>query len=142
MEYREIQQDLFAVGTEYHLAHCISSDCNMGAGIAVLFKNKFNIKAPLLQMDSKLRKHPTCIKIEGTCVFNLITKERYYQIPTYASIQESLIKMKNQAMKEGINKIAMPKIGSGLDKKKWEKVRETIKDVFKDTNIEILVCYL
>jgi hypothetical protein len=34
----------------------------------------------------------------------------------------------------------MPIIGCGLDRLQWDKVSEIIKDVFKDTDIEILVC--
>jgi hypothetical protein len=34
-------------------------------------------------------------------------------------------------------KIAIPKIDDGLD---WEKVKELIQDIFKDTNVEILAC--
>lgn len=33
--------DLFACPKTDSLAHCISEDCRMGAGIAVLFKKKF-----------------------------------------------------------------------------------------------------
>ena len=43
-------------------------------------------------------------------------------------------------MKNGINKIAMPMIGCGLDKLNWDKVSQIIKETFKDTDIEILVC--
>lgn len=39
-----------------------------------------------------------------------------------------------------VTKLAMPKIGCGLDILEWNKVSEIIKDVFKDTDIEILVC--
>lgn len=38
------------------------------------------------------------------------------------------------------NKIGMPLIGCGLDRLKWDKVSEIIKDVFADTDIEIVVC--
>ena len=41
-----------------------------------------------------------------------------------------------------ITKLAMPCIGCGLDKLKWEKVREIIKEIFEDMDIEILICYL
>ena len=37
-------------------------------------------------------------------------------------------------------KIAMPKIGSGLDRLNWQDVEQIIKDVFADTDVEILVC--
>lgn len=34
--------DLFSCPEDESLAHCISEDCRMGAGIAVIFKKKFN----------------------------------------------------------------------------------------------------
>ena len=39
-----------------------------------------------------------------------------------------------------ISLIAMPQVGAGLDRLSWAKNREIIKDVFMDTDIEILVC--
>lgn len=39
-----------------------------------------------------------------------------------------------------IHKIAMPTIGCGLDRLQWDKVSEIIKEVFKDSDLEILVC--
>ena len=41
-----------------------------------------------------------------------------------------------------IKKLAMPKIGCGLDRLQWSKVRENIKEAFKDIDIEIVVKYL
>lgn len=38
--------------------------------------------------------------------------------------------------------LAMPKIGCGLDRLQWSKVREIIKEEFKDLDIEIEVRYL
>lgn len=34
--------DLFSCPEDESLAHCISQDCRMGAGIAVAFRKKFN----------------------------------------------------------------------------------------------------
>ena len=50
--------------------------------------------------------------------------------------------MRSIADKEGVTKIAMPKIGSGLDKLNWLQVQTIILDVFKDMDIEIVVCYV
>lgn len=36
-----VKGDLFSCPQTDALAHCISEDCRMGAGIAVLFKKKF-----------------------------------------------------------------------------------------------------
>lgn len=37
-------------------------------------------------------------------------------------------------------KLAMPRIGCGLDRLQWVKVKEIIEEVFANTNVEILVC--
>ena len=74
-------------------------------------------------------------------IIDLITKTRYWHKPTLYSMKRALEKMKVGCEKYNIKKIAMPKIGCGLDKLKWEDVSELIKEVFQDTDIEILVCY-
>ena len=52
----------------------------------------------------------------------------------------ALEKMKQICLKNNIKKIAMPVIGCGLDRLNWNDVSEQIKNVFADTNVEILVC--
>lgn len=79
-----------------------------------------------------------CI-LEG-CVLNLVTKERYYEKPTIITMRLALQKMKKICIKEGITKIAMPTIGAGLDRLKWDEVKNQIENVFWDTDIEILIC--
>ena len=126
---------------EYCFAHCISSDCEMGAGIAVEFQKRFSIKGRLrIKYDNSRRRHPTCILEKN--VFNLITKEKYWHKPTYESLEGALTEMKRLVIKNNISKIAMPKIGSGLDRLQWAKVQEIICEVFDGLDIEIQVRYL
>jgi len=140
MEYKEAHRNLFSVDfKKYTPAHCISSDCKMGAGIAVPMREKFNLSG-LKDLDPIFRDSPTCIFYNK--VYNLITKEKYWHKPTYESIKMSLNNMKLHAEQNEIKHIVMPKIGSGLDRLSWPKVREIIKETFEDTNIEILVCYI
>ena len=47
MIFNEVQQDLFTVPQGYYLAHCISSDFALGAGIAVKFDEVYNMKFKL-----------------------------------------------------------------------------------------------
>ncbi len=42
MNYREEKRDLFTLGADYVLAHCISADFALGAGIAKVFKETLN----------------------------------------------------------------------------------------------------
>jgi hypothetical protein len=140
MILKEEKRNLFTVDDKYYFAHCISSDCKMGAGIAVDFQNKFYLRNALLNFDEDIRKHPTCILIDR--VFNLITKKTYSGKPTYKSLEIALEEMGNLIDLYQIKYLAMPKIGCGLDRLQWGKVREIIKEVFQDTDIEILICYL
>lgn len=41
MKFNEIKGDLFQTDDDVSLAHCISEDCGMGKGVAIMFKNKF-----------------------------------------------------------------------------------------------------
>ena len=54
-------------------------------------------------------------------------------------MRSSLEAMKNHAESNNILRISMPQIGCGLNKFDWSKVRTLIKEVFRRTNIEIIV---
>lgn len=145
MKYEEREQDLFTVSEDYYLAHCISADFALGKGIALEFNKRFDMKAILkannkdyLKEWRKMGNLADCI-LEGR-VFNLVTKERYYNKPTYNSLRWSLEIMKNYCEGSEIKKIAMPVIGCGLDQLEWNKVSDIIKDIFSEMDIEILIC--
>lgn len=147
MIYKEEQRDLFSVSSDYYLAHCISADFKMGAGIAKKF-TETGTKAELTAMYPKSwNGNGYCLRscgvpvTNGKCVavYNLITKERYWHKPTYDTLRQSLESLRDNY---SASKIAMPKIGCGLDRLDWDKVKPIIQEVFADTDIEILVCYL
>ena len=144
MIYKEEVRDLFSVSEDYYLAHCISADFGMGKGIVVEFnkrfdmKNKLQTKYPNFVNDYHHYKYGGMALIEGR-VINLITKERYWEKPTYKTLRDALNIAKIRLPLD-CKKIAMPVIGCGLDRLEWSKVSDIIKDVFSDTDIEILVC--
>ena len=144
MIYKEEKRDLFTVPEEYYLAHCISADFGMGKGIVVEFNKKFNMKTilqnkyPNFVNDYHHYKWGGMALIEGR-VINLITKERYWHKPTYQTMREAL-NIARLRLPTDCKKIAMPIIGCGLDRLQWDKVSEIIKEVFENTDIEILVC--
>lgn len=147
MLYKEEVRDLFLVPEEYYLAHCISSDFGMGAGIVVEFNKRFDMKRKLMaaypDYHDKYERH----RIGGDCilegrVLNLITKERYFHKPTIITMNIALQKMRGVCIANDITKVAMPTIGAGLDRLPWKQVSDLIQDVFCDTDVEILVCKL
>lgn len=145
MTFTQQQGDLFELADEYYLAHCISSDFALGKGIAVEFVKRYDMKRKLKErypngaVNEQGEWLNICI-LEGK-VFNLVTKQKYWQKPTYATLHGALIDMRKQAVTMKITKIAMPRIGCGLDKLSWEKVMQIINDVFIDTDIDIIIRY-
>lgn len=147
MKYNEQKGDLFNLDGKYALAHCISLDCAMGAGIAVAFDQKF--KGMKNECKRHLDKYGASVPniymfegIGGRIVFNLITKKVYYGKPTYQTITKCIEMMREHCEHYSIKYLAMPKIGCGLDKLQWERVKEIIKTEFAQTDIEIEVRYL
>ena len=134
----EIKGDLFQTLESSSLAHCVSRDLEMGKGIAVIFKEKFgNVDA--LKLQNKKVGECAFLDVNGKYVYYLITKEKYWNKPTYTNLKSSLLDMKQLAVQHKITKLSMPKIGAGLDKLDWDKVKQIITDVFTDTSIDITI---
>lgn len=145
MNYTETKGNLLSVPQGYYLAHCISGDFALGAGIAKQFDEVYNMRFKLFknypfEMGEKYGYVGKALLIDN--VFNLVTKPKCYHKPSYDTLLDTIIDLSDQCKKLNITKLAMPKIGSGLDKLDWEKVKEIIQDVFEDSDIEILVCSL
>ena len=145
MNFKEETRDLFTVPQGYYLAHCISGDYSLGAGIAAQFVDVYNMRYKLhrnypIPDGEKFANVGEALLIDN--VFNLVTKDRVYHKPTYDTLIETLEDMKKQCENLDINKIAMPRIGCGLDGLSWDTVEEIIKEVFEDTDMEILICTL
>ncbi len=160
MKYQEIQYDLFKVNEDYVtqgeelycLAHCISADFAMAGGIVLGFNSHFNMKNRLVETFGNVRSKfyrtggfIIPIMVENTVgnkfpVFNMITKMQVIHKPKYENIQKALEDIRNEMTFEGKTKLAIPKIGCGIDGKDWKVISQMIKDVFQNEDIEILVC--
>ena len=134
-------RDLFTVPQGYYLAHCISADFALGAGIAKTFDAVYNMRFKLF------KEYPDYTYNGGDTllidnVFNLVTKPKCYHKPTYDALRQSLETMKSMMELFAITKLAMPKIGCGLDRLDWDIVYDIIWDVFHETYVDILICEL
>lgn len=151
--YVERQCDLFEEygdRDDVYFAHCISADCVMGAGIAIQFVNWFKKK-----YDLNLRSLCSCEGAnEGTCIetgmlFNLVTKEHYWDKPTYSSLERSLKCMAKSYMQgyvtnsiDGVEFKRTTIVMPCIDELDWTRVRNIIFKVFRYIPVNIIVCYL
>lgn len=134
-----IKKDLFTIEDDYYLAHCISADFALGAGIAKTFNSKYDMRFKLFN------NYPNYVYRGGDAllvdnVFNLVTKAKFFQKPTYESLTEALEMLRDKIISLQITKLAIPMIGCGLDRLKWSRVKNIIENVFVDTDINIIVC--
>lgn len=159
MIYIEQGIDLFSLSDDYMLAHCVSADYALGAGIARQFRTRFD-------MAKKLKTTGTCGNWDGSgrCVIinmdrsgsrttpapgvlrvaNLVTKRYCVGKPTLKTIQDALEDLRGQLKTDPnykhIKRIGMPRIACGLDGQDWTDVSGIIQDVFNDMDIEIRIC--
>ncbi|OQB00879.1 MAG: hypothetical protein BWY21_02344 [Parcubacteria group bacterium ADurb.Bin216] len=78
--------------------------------------------------------------MDNYTVVNLVTKNNVYDKPTYETLEQSLVELKEYMVSRALMRLAIPKIGCGLDGLDWLKVHSIILKVFANTHIDILVC--
>ena len=156
MKYTYKYADIIEQMPEYVTGQCISADCVMGAGVVMAFRQAF----PLLKgacTEYSANKNGNVIGqtfrystlSRGTC-YNFFTKgnvnihcDRGISEDDYlANLKKCLIQTKRMMLENGEQKLALPKIGAGIDNCTWERVEDTIKSVFEDTNFKIVICLL
>eukprot|EP01116_Phalansterium_solitarium_P006370 TRINITY_DN18668_c0_g1_i1.p2 TRINITY_DN18668_c0_g1~~TRINITY_DN18668_c0_g1_i1.p2 ORF type:complete len:160 (+),score=7.63 TRINITY_DN18668_c0_g1_i1:128-607(+) len=135
---QEIKGDLFSCQDSDSLAHCVSVDLHMGKGIAVPFKQKFG-GVDELKSQGKVIGECAVLQRGKRYVYYLITKQRYYHKPTLADLRRSLEQCRNHCISYGVKRLAMPRIGCGLDQLQWPQVKQTLAEVFDGTGIAIVV---
>lgn len=143
MEYREIEMDLFDLPAYFTLAHCIATDAIMGSGIAIEFSRRFPRMKVILQEDLDFFVGDVVHYYDSysdRTVLNLVTKSDSYGKPTRGSFNKTIVRLKEACRQLNVKHLGIPKIGSGKDRLSWKKSSQFIKEVFEDTDIEIIVC--
>ena len=135
---QETYSDLFSASEDFCLVHCVSRDFHMGKGIALEFRNRFGRVNELLAQNPNIGGFAV-LCANNQYVFYLVTKERYFHKPSYEDLRNSLENMKNFCIANNLNKIAMPKIGCGLDRLNWQEVLNILHQIFDNTGVYIRV---
>ena len=137
----EINGDLFTCPENSSLAHCVSVHLHMNLGIAKIFKTKYKYVSVLKDQNVGIGG-VAILQDNNRFIYYLVTKKSYWNKPTYYSLEKSLNTMVSHCIENNVKKLSIPRIGCGLDKLKWDKIKEIIEKVFKDTGIDIDVYYL
>jgi O-acetyl-ADP-ribose deacetylase (regulator of RNase III) len=120
---------------------------SMGAGIAKGFRERY----PRMYEEnrSRCKANPRQFNLGDAWlwkaehlpwVFNLGTQEGYWHArASYEAIEESLKRLRALAEAEGVESIAMPRVGVGYGGLSWKKVRPIIERVFGDWPFTLVV---
>jgi len=119
------------------LAHCVSEDFAMGAGIALEFRTRFGL-VDELKAQKRQVGDVAYIQHDGHgYLFYLVTKSRYWEKPTYSVLQECLEQLHALCTEFGVKAIAMPRIGCGLDRLQWNVVQQLIESTMKGIDVQV-----
>ncbi|KAJ8939151.1 hypothetical protein NQ318_010906 [Aromia moschata] len=140
---REEPHDLFQTPADFCLAHCVAADLRMSRGIALTFKKAFG------QLEELRRQRPEVGRVlqitaaeqeKERSVFYLVTKQLSHHKPTYQTVWDTLVELRDVLLSQSISSLAIPKIASGLDGLDWRVIRSMLEVLFRFTGIEVLVC--
>uniref|UniRef100_A0A1A9VE62 Macro domain-containing protein n=1 Tax=Glossina austeni TaxID=7395 RepID=A0A1A9VE62_GLOAU len=134
----EIEGDLFNAPKTYSLAHCVAADLGMGAGIAAKFKQIYG-QVGALRAQKIGTGGVAVLKDDQRFIYYLVTKDESWQKPTYDNLRLSLKAMQQHMLSNSVQKLAIPRIGCGIDGLEWNKVCAEINEVFYNDNVDIVV---
>ena len=123
------------------IGHCISADAKMSKGFADFLSHKI----PGLRSTCKKAKlligqvFPFWDSTSRRYIYNLVTKERFFDKPDLTTLLTTLEAMKSHATMNGVSTIAIPKIGCGLDQMNWQEVVKLLRDVFAYSDVHVVV---
>lgn len=134
----EIKGDLFTSSDS--LAHCVSQDLNMGAGIALNFAYRYGGQS-ILRQQNKVPSQVAFLQQGDRFIYYLITKEKYWHKPTYETLRLCLRELFRLCSEHNVHKLSLPRIGCGLDRLEWNQVKRIILEEMNigTRNLEVKV---
>ncbi|KAG5866444.1 hypothetical protein JTB14_015348 [Gonioctena quinquepunctata] len=118
---KEIEKNLFSLLSTYSLGHCVAADLQMSRGIALSYREKYDN----IEYKKKTEKGMFSGSKKGE-----------------TNLWKSLITLEKHTRECQVEKLAMSKMGCGLDKLNWNKVNNVVEYLFKNSTTEITICKL
>ena len=141
-QINETPGNIFDYEKECALAHWIGASSRFDVGLSQFFQKRYHTYDDIKEhhvMDWQGKGY--CILSNNGHVFNLVVKDKQYEVPTLRNVEFALAHMKEIAEEQNIMKIVLPRIGdaSGIT---WFEVKNIIINIFMGTNFDIRVVYL
>ena len=135
-----VEGSVFEAPEGVALAHCVSADLAMSAGIAVQFVKRW----PDIRSGSS-RSEPGSLHVHSSTrgyIFNLITKERFDDKPSLEDFRKSIVALKSKMQALNIKTLAVPELGSGRDRLNLSKVIQVLQSILVEAGIGVIMYHL
>ena len=135
-----VEGSVFEAPEGVALAHCVSADLAMSAGIAVQFVRRW----PDIRSGYS-RSEPGSLHVHSSTrgyIFNLITKERFDDKPSLEDFRKSIVALKSKMSALNIKTLAVPELGSGRDRLNLSKVIQVLQSILVETGIGVIMYHL
>lgn len=137
----EQRGSVWDIGGGLPVVHCVSADLARAAGVAAQAVAKLGPFPPVSPPPAV--GSVICQPSRGTVrLFELVTKRRYFQKPSYGSLRQSLVRLTAILLASGVGHVVMPRIGAGRDELEWDVVRSLILDTLCSAGIKVTVATL
>ena len=122
------------------IGHCISNDKQMSSGIASEIRGMISNYEELLKINTKISDVLISQNNEKN-IYHLITKQNYWEKPSYLDLFCSILNLKRKLEINNEISISLPRIGCGIDRLNWEKVKQMILFIFHNSSINVTICH-
>lgn len=137
-QVEEIAGDLFSTNPTYALAHCVASDFQMSAGIAVDFKTRFGGQQSLLNQNKPVGD-VAILNCNNRTIFYLITKKASSHKPDIHNVFKAIKRLATLCQELHIPVVAMLRIASGLDGCNWSVIKKAIVQAFGSGHTQVKI---
>ncbi|KAF0753075.1 Uncharacterized protein FWK35_00014285 [Aphis craccivora] len=137
----EADIDTLKTPPQYSIAHTISADLQHNTDLSNRLTQKYGNMSYVLDVLELIPGEITTIDTEHRYIHYLISKEKYNIPISYIDVFDNLYNLKNFAIKEKYEHIALCVENLTNNELKWEIIKNMIFEIFNETEIHLLLCY-
>lgn len=137
----EADIDILNTTPQYSIAHTISADLQHDTDLSNRLIQKYGNMSYILDVLELIPGEITTIDTEHRSIHYLISKEKYNISTSYIDLFDNLYNLKNFAIKEKYEHIALCVENLTHNELKWDIIKNMIFEIFNETKIHLLLCH-
>lgn len=137
VEERGFTKVVMSTPPDFSMAHCVSADLQMSGAITPAFKKLCRGFEDLKKQERRVGHIVVSERSEASFIYHLVTRQNWWDAATPSSMHSCLEHLKEHCLENEVEKLVVPRLGTGEDRLDWPFVKQIFEDVFKDTDISV-----